>query len=236
MQPRRSYVETFDHGPGGWYGDRHFALPVWDGVAYCCSPWWLDANHAPPGAGYLHLLMWLYTDKRSYQGQSESLKHLPYIGNRFADDDYSRDLTSARVTLLLRGKVDLKGAQLLVLVQAKTPRTTANMVLTGQPFEITSDWSEQTVTLTPEARQWTCLGARHDMQKEYGCDDIAAVLRDVNLDLIFALFPVRPVAACDNVKPSDVDRLRAVADYPVRQEHLPKGLVMFDTVKIDYPQ
>src|SRR5712672_957512 len=71
---RRTYVETFDNGPGGWYADRRYALPVWDGVAYCHSPWWLDANHAPPGAGYLHLLMWIYTDKREYEGKEDVTK------------------------------------------------------------------------------------------------------------------------------------------------------------------
>ena len=48
---RPTYIETFDDGPGGWYGGRKFELPVWDGVAYCYGPWWTDANHAPPGAG-----------------------------------------------------------------------------------------------------------------------------------------------------------------------------------------
>jgi len=114
---KKVYEETFDDGPGGWYADRHFALPVWDGVAYCHSPWWLDANHAPPGAGYLHILLWLYTDQSHYQNPGESLKRLPYIGNRFADENYSRDLTNARVTVRVRGKVDLKGAEVLLLVQ-----------------------------------------------------------------------------------------------------------------------
>jgi len=35
---RQPYVEMFDHGPGGWYADRYYTLPVWDGVAYCLSP------------------------------------------------------------------------------------------------------------------------------------------------------------------------------------------------------
>src|SRR2546423_295269 len=34
-------------GPGGWYSNRQDPLRVWDGNAYCYSPWWLDANHAP---------------------------------------------------------------------------------------------------------------------------------------------------------------------------------------------
>ena len=50
------YRETFDNGAGGWVADLSSRLPVWDGVAYCHSPWSIDANHAPPGAGYLHLL------------------------------------------------------------------------------------------------------------------------------------------------------------------------------------
>jgi len=35
----RVYIETFDNGPGGWYADRYYALPVWDDVAHCYSPW-----------------------------------------------------------------------------------------------------------------------------------------------------------------------------------------------------
>ena len=83
----RTYLETFDTGPGGWYADRHHALPVWDGVAYCHSPWWLDANHAPPGAGYLHLLMWTFTDRRWYAGGGDEAKRLPYGGSRFAEEE-----------------------------------------------------------------------------------------------------------------------------------------------------
>jgi hypothetical protein len=71
------------------------------------------------------------------------------------------------------------------------------------------------------------------MQREYGCDDIGEVLRDVNFDLIFALFPVKAVPACSGVK--DPDRPRAVKDYPVLQDALPKGIIMFDTVRIEYP-
>ena len=33
----------------------------------------------------------------------------------------------------------------------------------------------------------------------------------------------------------DVHRQRAAKDYKVDMQHLPKGLVMFDTVRIDYP-
>ena len=71
------------------------------------------------------------------------------------------------------------------------------------------------------------------MQDEYGCDDIDKVLADVNFDIIFILFPVKVVPA--GVEIDDINIPRAVKDYPVDQQYLPKGLVMFDTVKIEYP-
>jgi hypothetical protein len=49
------------------------------------------------------------------------------------------------LTVRLRGEADLKRAQVVVLVQAETRKTTANFVPTGQPFKITRDWSDQTV-------------------------------------------------------------------------------------------
>jgi hypothetical protein len=157
------------------------------------------------------------------------------VGGRFIEEGYSHDLRNARLTARLRGEIDLKGAQMLLLVQAETRKTTANLVLSGQPFKVTKDWSEQTVTLVPDPKQWTCLGARHDAQADYGCDDVATVLQDVNVDLIFVLFPLKVVPALPEVTGADIHRLRAVKDYPVLQDSLPKGVIMFDTIRIDYP-
>src|SRR5580698_3100736 len=192
---RTPYVETFDHGPGGWYSDRRYALSVWDGIAYCYSPWWVDANHAPPGAGYLHLIMWIYTGKKWANELNDYTRTLPYRGSSFVDENKSTNLTNARVSIRMRGDTDLKGAQLLLWVETQTKKTTANFALTGQPFKITHDWSDQTVNLVPDPKQWTCAGARHDMGNEYGCDDIATVLSDINIDLIFVLFPLKVVPA-----------------------------------------
>ena len=133
----------------------------------------------------------------------------------------------------LRGEIDMKGTQLLLLIQGKTDKTTPNFVLTGQPFRVTRNWTEQTVVLKPDPQQWTCLGARHDMTHEYGCDDVTKLLRDVNLDIIFALFPLKIVPLSKDIK--DLPRPRAAQAYPVDIEALPKGLIMFDTVKIEYP-
>lgn len=171
----RVYLEDFNQGNGGWYADRHYALPVWDGVAYCHGPWFLDSNHAPPGAGYLHLVMWLYTDGRWYEHPTAASR-LPYTNNRFVEEGYSSRLTNARMTVRLRGELKARGAELLLLAQSETDKTTANMVLTGQPFRVTREWSEQTVTLAPDPDQWTCLGSRHDRTELYGCDDIGKVL------------------------------------------------------------
>jgi hypothetical protein len=237
-----TYTETFDTGSGGWIADLRSPLPVWDGVAYCHSPWSVDANHAPPGAGYLHLLMYLLTR------QHDAARHGP---NRFVDGGFSTDLTHARLTVRLRGHLDLAGplcnnhvpvpqpdlggARLVLLVQARVegpPRTTTNFVLTGQPLRVTPDWSEQTVHLTPDPEQWTCLGGRHDVTELYGYGDIGEVLSDVNVDIIFVLFPLTivPVGEVD-----DIDRRWAAKDYDVDMAYLPKGLIMFDTVQIDYP-
>ena len=208
----------------------------------------VDANHAPPGAGYLHLLMYLLT-----QRGSPSVRDAGRHGtNRFIEHGCSTDLTNAKLSVRLRGSLhlagplcndydppvsqDLGGAQLLLLVQAQVDRpltTRANFILTGQPFRITPEWSEQTVELVPDADQWTCLGARHDMTDVYGCTDVAEVLRDVNIDVIFVLFPLTVVPVGEA---QDSHRQWAAKDYKVDVQYLPKGLIMFDTVRIEYPQ
>jgi hypothetical protein len=110
--------------------------------------------------------------------------------------------------------------------------TTANYVLTGQPLRVTPEWSEQTVTLSTEADQWTCLGARWDLLDYYGCADIDDVLADVNVDLILVLFPVEVVAA----EPvADLHARRPHLDYEVRWDCLPSGRIELDTIRIDYP-
>ena len=241
MMPR-TYTETFDDGPGGWVADLCSPQSVWDGVAYCFSPWSVDANHAPPGAGYLHVLMYLHTHAAAVTELDRT--------NRFVEGGFSTNLTNARVTARLRGTLDIAGplcndqtprterdvgdVQLCFHVQARVegpPKTTANFVLTGQPFEITEEWSEQTVQLSPDPKQWTSLGARHDLTDVYGDGDIAEVLADVNHDIIFLLFPLHvvPIGEVD-----DIHRSWAARDYKVDMAYLPKGLIMFATVQSEY--
>lgn len=232
---RTVYLETFDQGPGGWLGwcvngPGLNRLPIRDSATVSCGPWWIDANHAPPGAGYLHLLYVLHTAPIH-----DPTGRIPVCGgrNRFIEGGYSRNLTNAEITVRVRGEVELRGAQMVLLVQAELPHTTVNQVLTGQPIQITSDWTEQTLHLTPDPEQWRCMGARHNLHNVYGCDDIDKVLKDVNLDIIFVLFPldVVPLGPISD----DPHRLLAAVDYPVDPSRLPEGCVWLDQVEIRYP-
>ena len=57
------FIETFDHGPCGWinWGSKGpFAVEIHDSIALSRSPWWVDYNHGPPGAGYLHMPFMLH--------------------------------------------------------------------------------------------------------------------------------------------------------------------------------
>ncbi len=148
----------------------------------------------PPGAGYLHMVMWLYTHHRWLApGLGRTL---PYTDNRFVEEAHSTDFTNARLTVRLRGRVDLKGAQLLLLVHSENGGRNVNLVLHTQPFRITREWSEQSVTLVPEPDQWTCLGGRHDMLDTRVCADVDEVLADVNANIMFVLFPLEIVPLC----------------------------------------
>ncbi len=230
MPSRPTYLETFDDGPGGWlaWDGRSTRSDIQSGVLIARSPWWVDYNHAPPGGGYLHLLAALHTHPAFVTDETRAL-----VGeNRFVAGGYSRDFTKARLTVRLRGDVALQGSQLTLLAQADVPGTRTNWVLTGQPLTVTREWSEQTLTLTPDPAQWTCLGSRHDRTDLYGEGPIEAVLADLNCDIILVLFPLTIVPL---TPVEDIHRLRAGLDYPVDPVYLPHGVVLFDTVQIEYP-
>jgi hypothetical protein len=56
-QSREPYIEDFDCGAGGWLSNRYDPLPIFDGVAYCFGPWYLDSHHAPPSDAALKSLI-----------------------------------------------------------------------------------------------------------------------------------------------------------------------------------
>jgi hypothetical protein len=227
------YRECFDDGPGGWFGwiSNHAGpkpLEWSKGQLTTRSPWWIDYNHAPPGAGYLHMLAVLITGDTAYR---ES-----YIdaggANRFVDGGFSTDFRNARLTLRLKGELEMRGAGLLVLVQGTIERLSSGWLLTGSPFRVTPDWSEQTVNLTADKSRWTCLGSRQDRTRSYGVHPLERILENVNANIMLVLFPLDvapmgPTAA-------DPHRLRAGRDYPVWTSRLPEGYVVLEEVRIEF--
>jgi hypothetical protein len=232
----RAYVETFDDDCGGWVGWISNAagparLERRDGAILSSGPWWVDYNHAPPrGAGYLHLLFALQT--RPHYKYDAAMRDLAGP-NRFIEGDFPTDLTDARVTLRVRGDVDLRGAQLLFHAQAKVGARYVNQTLVARPFQVTPDWSEQTIELTPDPALWKSLGFRHDRADFYGHGDVRDVLADVNGNIILILFPLDVVPAAGGV--ADPHLLKAGEDYPVDRARLPSGQIMLDEIRIEYP-
>jgi hypothetical protein len=235
MSVSRLYRETFDDGPGGWFGWIDNAagprrLEVRESALLTRSPWWIDYNHAPPGAGYLHLLAILLTRGPFGEHQREVAGE-----NRFVRDGFgTRDFTHAQVSLRLKGEVELRGAQLCLLFQSVQDGVCSGWLLTGQPFEITADWSDQTASLTTDPTQWTPLGSRHDRADYYGQLPLERVLQQVNTNLLLVLFPldVQPMGPLA----SDPHRLRPEKDYPVWRGRLPEGYVLLDEVRIEFTE
>lgn len=230
---QRCYIETFDRDPGGWFGwisnaEGPKPMEYRPGVVTSRSPWWIDYNHAPPGGGYLHMLFCTYT-------QGPIAEHYQEVGgeNAFVRDGFPTDFTDARFTVRMKGELESRGAELVLLVQATVGRTTSAWVLTGRPFDVTSDWSEQTVTCSPDPSLWTCMKARHDRQDYYGYIDLPTVLSDVNCDIMLILFPLT-IAPMGDIE-GDMHILRPEKDYPVWRSRLPEGYVMLDTVRIEFP-
>ena len=243
----KTYIETFDNGPSGWLSWERPLKPVRPEIRNSAiisrSPWGVDANHAPPGGGYLHLLFILLTNHPP--GFSGIYKEVADAcrPNRFIEGGFSRDMRNAKVHVRLKGEVNLRGSQLVLLAQGNIAKdmdgkldwsksNTVNQVLTAQPFQITPEWSDQTITLVPDQKQWTQLGGRYDSGYQEG--PIEDLLRDVNYDLIFILFPldVRPLQPING----DPHILCAGRDYEIDRSRLPEGYVMVDEVRIEYPE
>ena len=230
----RSYIEKFDDGPGGWYGwknnfDGPKSLELSNGAITSRSPWWIDYNHAPPGAGYLHMVFCLHTNG----GAPYTERYTELAGiNRFLEGGYPTDFTGARLTFRLRGELEARAAQLVLLVQGAVDGLTSGWLLRGRPLEVTSVWSEQAIIADPDPSLWTCLGARHDRGKLYGTIELSSILKRANVNIMLALFPleIAPMGPLSG----DPHRLRAGKDYAVWQSRLPEGYVMLDEVRIDF--
>jgi hypothetical protein len=227
-----TYLETFNQHTGGWWGwgGNHLGLQPLvreNGVVTSRSPWWIDYNHAPPGAGYIHMLFSL-----NLRGPFSD-HHKEIAGpNPFAEQKYPLDFTHARVSVRVRGELELKGAQLVLLVQGRVGETVSGWLLTGQPIAVGPEWSEQTIVAAPDESQWTCLKARHDRQDFYGFHPLRTILSNVNVNIMLVLFPLE-IHPMGEIR-GDPHLLRAGRDYPVWTSRLPEGYVQLDTVRIDF--
>jgi hypothetical protein len=230
----RIYRETFDEGPGGWLGwNDNFrgpkALDRAPSAVISRSPWWIDYNHAPPGAGYLHMLFSLLTKGPGF-GEAYMVAGGP---NRFVEAGFPTDFTNARLTLRMRGELETRGANMALLIQGSQGGKSSGWILTGQPLTVTPEWTEQSIVAAPDPAQWTCIGSRHDRTLTYGYIDLATILGDVNANMILVLFPldVVPMGPLDG----DPHRLRPEVDYPVWRSRLPEGYIVLDEVRIEFP-
>ncbi len=232
MTRSQTYVETFDNGPGGWFGWASNSagakpLEIQDGCFVSRSPWWIDYNHAPPGAGYLNLLAMLLTRGPFGEHQREVAGE-----NHFVTGGFGTNFTNAKITLRLKGELLASGASFCFLAQSIQNGICSGWLLTGQPFEVTADWSEQTVVAVPDASQWTSLGSRHDRNDFYGNIELPRVLSDVNTNILLVLYPldIAPMGPLAG----DLHRLRPEKDYPVWRSRLPEGFVLIDEVRIEF--
>lgn len=227
-----TYVEDFDTGPGGWMRvvDNYApiaALPIKDGVVRCQGPWWVDYNHAPPGGGYLQLLMCLVTKGPSGESVREAAGE-----NRFVKGNYPTDFTNARITLRLRGELEAAGTKFSLLLQGSIDGITSGWVFTGQTFDVGPNWSEQTVRLVPDPSQWVSIASRHDRTDTYGEKPLLDILRNVNVNMHLIMFPVKPRPMGEIG--GDPHLLRAGRDYPIWPSSIAQGYVEVDRIAIEF--
>src|SRR5262245_18381687 len=227
-----TYLETFDDGPGGWMRvvdnvQPVAALPVRDGAIWSLGPWWVDYNHAPPGAGYLQLLMCLPTKGPFGEHYRETAGQ-----NRFVASRQPLDFTNARFSVRLKGELEPETAKVCLLVQGSADGLVSGWVLAGQPLVLAKDFKDHVLDLLPDEKHWRCLGARHDRGDMYGVSPLAKVLADVNVNIFLVIHPVTPRPM--GPLPGDPHVLRAGKDYPIWPSSIAQGYVAVDTIRIEF--
>jgi hypothetical protein len=232
MMANPVYEETFDDGPGGWVrvvDNRQpvAALPVRAGALWSWGPWWVDYNHAPPGAGYLQLLMCLKT-------QGPVGEHEREVGgaNRFVQGGYPLDFRGARLTVRLKGELEAAGAGVCFLVQGSHEGKVSGWLLAGEPFAVRPEFTAQTRVLRPERGPWVCLGARRGREDMYTHWPLDTILGNANVNIWLVLFPVHPRPMGPFA--GDPHLLRPGRDYPYWPSSVAQGYIAVDTFRIEF--
>lgn len=194
------YSEDFSRGSRGWhyYAKSPFnnilscihSVPP-DGCVIPCrwengfiesrSPWWIDYNHKPPGAGLLNVLFVIWLD--SYYG-----------GLR----QKSLDLRDARLHCrVMIAEANLKGNHVYFWFQTFNSEENKyhNYVLTKRPLDVSkaaSSWRDVTIPINTDGADWTCLGSSQERSDKYACGSIEMDLQNVNANLGFIQMQVDP--------------------------------------------
>lgn len=151
--------------------------------------------------------------------------------NPFVDGQVPTNFRNAKITVKLKGKIDLKSSNLYLLVQGYRGKIWVNQIFSGYPIKITNGWSRQSFTLIPDQKLWIQIGSRYDRKDFYGTCPIEQLLKNVNGDIIFVLFPLDVVPLDKGVDPY---KGWAEKDYDIDRNRLPKGYLMLDEVKIEF--
>lgn len=152
--------------------------PDGNGYAISSSPWWIDPNHAFPGAGYLNLIAVAYYE--GWFGVDGAVRNF-HLGN-----GKPLDMSNALVKVRYRAPMlTLAPESTLVFwfqTRALDPVSDAfeyvNYALTSQPLPIVAgdfSWQEVELLLSSDSESWTCLGSNDDRDDVYGC---AGTVRD----------------------------------------------------------
>lgn len=155
--------------------------PVENGNMILESPWWLDNNHAPPGAGYLNLLAFTYMGKPTGP----------------ADPTSALDLTNGLFVISMKTEnLDLKGAQLLFWFQVVSPNGKyTNYALIGAPIYQGSSVMQSNqiyVYLPNDSKMWQCLGSSDARSDTYGCSiSFQDAIKNVNNDFGLIIMPTQ---------------------------------------------
>lgn len=213
------YTEDFSQGSGGWhfYQLSDTVPPSADycgtgtyGYAYTCqmpmdwsdsgtveskAPWFVDENHAAPGAGILSLIGWVWLNGE-------------YGGIPAATLDLRNTELTARIWV-----DDLVIGDGHLVFWFQTYRSEIgkyqNYALTAYPVERhlrDEKWVTVRIHLPKREGAWTCLGAAPWRVETYGCGSVADALADVNYDFGFIVLPVSPSAP-----PTGVVRLDSIS-------------------------
>ena len=200
---------------------------------FSSSPWWVDANHAGPGYGYLSLVFF-------------SLLRADYLPEMLFDPGLSYpNMHDMKIRGELRGyNVDLKGADFVFWFQCHsrkiaknvnyiyTGRTLNHEILNGNVthFELSIDIAD--------TDRWVCLGSSNEKAQQYGnlpVDELDPV-RPIDMGFILAPLDARPVWPADYraVSPLNIISESVVSVWPLDTDSLPGGTIALFNLEIEY--